>query len=169
LRARASGPATRERLLADMRENLRRRNGPQSLLLTSGRPEWKGRTLEEIAKAQGAEPVVAALFMILNGGGSVASFNMLEKRVISLETMIQRSSSATAAALGIADRGLIREGAFADVIVFDPARVRDRSTYEQPELLAEGMQWVFVNGVAAVDGGKLTDRRAGRGIRRAAT
>jgi N-acyl-D-aspartate/D-glutamate deacylase len=207
LRARASEPATRERLLADMRENLRRRNGPQSLLLTSGRPEWKGKTLEAIAKARGEEPVVAALFMVLNGGGSVASFNMdekdirtfmqqdfvftgsdgsgghprkfgafakklreyvLEKRVISLEQMIQRSSSATAAALGIADRGLIREGAFADVIVFDPARVRDRSTYEQPELLAEGVQWVFVNGVAAVDGGKLTDRRAGRGIRRAA-
>jgi N-acyl-D-aspartate/D-glutamate deacylase len=166
----------------------------------------RGKTLEEIARAQGAEPVVAALSIILSGGASVASFNMdekdirafmqqefvftgsdgsgghprkfgafakklgeyvLEKRVQTLETMIRQSSSATAAALGIADRGLVKEGAFADVIVFDPARVRDRATFEEPELLAEGMRWVLVNGSFAIDEGKLTDRLAGRGIRRA--
>jgi N-acyl-D-aspartate/D-glutamate deacylase len=206
LRQRAADPATRERLLAEMRENLRRRNGAKSLLLTSGRSELRGKTLEEIARVQGVEPVVAALSIILNGGASVASFNMdekdirafmqqefvftgsdgsgghprkfgafakklreyvLEKRVLTLETMIRHSTSATATALGIADRGLVKEGAFADVIVFDPAQVRDRATYEEPELLAEGMRWVLVNGSFAIDEGKLTDRLAGRGIRRA--
>jgi N-acyl-D-aspartate/D-glutamate deacylase len=205
LRARAEDPATRERLLAEMRVNLRRRNGPAALLITGGPAEIRGKTLEEIARAQGAEPVVAALAVILGGGASVASFNMdekdirtfmqqdwvftgsdgsaghprkygafakklreyvLQKKVLSLEVMVRQSTSATAAALGIADRGVVKEGVFADLIVFDTARVRDRATYEEPELLAEGMQWVLVNGHFALEDGKLTDRLTGRGIRR---
>jgi N-acyl-D-amino-acid deacylase len=205
LRLRAGDPQTRERLLADMRENLRRRNGPAALLITGGPAEIRGKTLEAIAKTQGAEPVVAALSVILSGGASVASFNMderdirtfmqedwvftgsdgsgghprkygafarklreyvREKKVLTLEGMVRQSTSATASALGIVNRGVVKEGAFADVIVFDPARVRDRATYEEPELLAEGMQWVLVNGQIALEGGTLTDRLAGRGIRR---
>lgn len=205
LRARANDPQTRERLLAEMRENLRRRNGAAALLITGGPPEIRGKTLEQIAQAQGAEPVVAALAVIVSGGASVASFNMdekdirtfmqqdwvftgsdgsaghprkygafakklreyvLQKKVLSLETMVRQSTSATASALGIVDRGVVKEGAYADVIVFDPARVHDRATYEEPELLADGMQWVLVNGQIAVEDGKLTDRLAGRGIRR---
>jgi N-acyl-D-aspartate/D-glutamate deacylase len=90
-----------------------------------------------------------------------------EQQVLPLEAFVQRSSGATATALGIADRGVVRPGAFADVVVFDPAAVRERSTYEAPEVLAEGMRWVLVNGTVAVDDGKVTDAMAGKGVRRA--
>jgi N-acyl-D-amino-acid deacylase len=89
-----------------------------------------------------------------------------EKKVITLETFVQRSSGDVAKALGLAKRGTITTGAFADVLVFDAARVRERSTYEQPTRLAEGMSFVLVNGTVAVDGGTLTNVLAGRGLKR---
>jgi N-acyl-D-aspartate/D-glutamate deacylase len=72
-----------------------------------------------------------------------------------------------AATYGIADRGALRAGAYADVIVFDPATIRDVATYTAPTELAVGMRWVFVNGVAAVADGAPTGALAGRGLRRA--
>jgi N-acyl-D-amino-acid deacylase len=62
----------------------------------------------------------------------------------------------------IKDRGAIRKGAFADVIVFDPKTVRDKATYEQPHAYAEGMDYVFVNGRAALAKGKPVAQRFGR-------
>jgi N-acyl-D-aspartate/D-glutamate deacylase len=70
-----------------------------------------------------------------------------------------------AATYGIADRGVLRGGAFADVIVFDPATIRDVATYTEPTRLAEGMRWVFVNGVAAVAEGAPMGTLSGRGLR----
>jgi N-acyl-D-amino-acid deacylase len=61
---------------------------------------------------------------------------------------------------------VLRVGAFADVIAFDPNTVADRSTYEQPTLLAVGMQYVLVNGTLAIDGGKYTGALAGRVLHR---
>jgi N-acyl-D-amino-acid deacylase len=61
---------------------------------------------------------------------------------------------------------LIREGYFADVIVFDPNTVSDRSTYEQPEVLAVGMKFVIVNGKIAVESGAYTGVLAGRALRK---
>jgi N-acyl-D-aspartate/D-glutamate deacylase len=207
LRRRSQDPATRERLLADMRDNLRRRNGAKSLLITdAGRRELVGKTLEAIAAARGVEPVIAALDIVLTGDASVASFNMneadivrlmqapfvftgsdgsdghprkygtypkklreyvLEKRVLSLEAFVQRSSHEVAKALGIPERGTLAAGQFADVVVFDPAAVRDRSTYEAPTELATGMSWVLVNGVVVVENGRVVDVLAGRAVTRA--
>ncbi len=88
------------------------------------------------------------------------------KKLISLEFAVRNSSAATAGNLRIPERGLIREGYFADVIVFDPATVSDRSTYEQPELLAVGMKYIIVNGKVAVDNGAYTGLLAGRALRK---
>ena len=66
---------------------------------------------------------------------------------------MRNSSAAAAETFRIPERGLIREGYFADVIVFDPKTVSDRSTYEQPELLSVGMKFVIVNGKIAVENG----------------
>ena len=71
-------------------------------------------------------------------------------------------SSATAQRLGIHNRGLLREGFFADVVVFDPEEVRDLATFEEPHQYAVGVLSVLVNGVLTVDGGEHTGARPGR-------
>jgi N-acyl-D-amino-acid deacylase len=82
LRARIADPATRARLITDMTENLRRRGGPESLLMTSTRDtSILGRTLAQVAAARDVSPVEAAIQIITNGGSSVASFNMNEKDI----------------------------------------------------------------------------------------
>lgn len=88
------------------------------------------------------------------------------KRVMPLEAAVHRSSGRVAAAFGIAERGVIREGFFADVVVLDSARYAPQATYEQPERLATGVRHVWVNGALAVDDGHVTAALAGRAIRR---
>ena len=63
------------------------------------------------------------------------------------------------------DRGLVRPGALADLVVFDPAAIHDRATFEQPRQYAEGIRYVAVNGQLVVDGGALTAARPGRALR----
>jgi len=91
---------------------------------------------------------------------------VLTGKVISLEFMVRNSSALTAETFRIPERGLIREGYFADLIVFDPKTVTDRATYEQPDLLSEGMRFVIVNGQMAVADGKFTGTLAGRALRK---
>jgi dihydroorotase/N-acyl-D-amino-acid deacylase len=88
-----------------------------------------------------------------------------DERVIPLEDAIRKMTSAVAIRLSIQDRGLLREGMFADVVVFDPATVADRATFEQPHQLSAGVQHVLVNGVAVVRGGAHTGAKPGRALR----
>ncbi len=87
-----------------------------------------------------------------------------ERGVLTLREFIDRSSALTADAFGLADRGRLRPGAFADIAVFHPATYAARATYENPEQPAEGMRYVLVNGALAVDGGRLTGAAAGRAL-----
>ena len=91
---------------------------------------------------------------------------VIASKLISIEFMVRNSSALTGETFRIPERGLIREGYFADVIVFDPNSVTDRATYEQPELLSAGMQFVIVNGQLAVADGKFTGTLAGRALRK---
>jgi dihydroorotase/N-acyl-D-amino-acid deacylase len=88
-----------------------------------------------------------------------------EQRVMPLEEAIRKMSSAVATRLGIQDRGLLREGMYADIVVFDPATVIDRATYEAPHTLSTGIRDVFVNGVAVVRDGRHTGATPGRAVR----
>ena len=88
------------------------------------------------------------------------------KRILTLPQAVKRSSASTAALLGLRDRGTLTVGSYADVIAFDPATVADRSTYEQPTLLATGMKYVIVNGTGAIDAGTYTGTLAGRVLHR---
>jgi dihydroorotase/N-acyl-D-amino-acid deacylase len=88
--------------------------------------------------------------------------------VITLEFAIRKMTSLAAQRVGLTERGLLRPGMFADITVFDPNTIIDNSTYEQPQQLATGVSYVFVNGVAVVDGGKVTDALPGRSLRGAA-
>jgi dihydroorotase/N-acyl-D-amino-acid deacylase len=90
-----------------------------------------------------------------------------ERGVLSLETAVAKLTSVPAARLGLRDRGVVREGAFADLVVFDPATVGDRATYERPAVHPAGIDAVIVNGVVAVRHGVETGVRPGRLLRRA--
>ena len=86
---------------------------------------------------------------------------VLDKPVITMERMVQASSEQVAEVYGIAERGSLKPGYYADVIVFDPKTIRELATYEEPEKLSVGMRWVFVNGQAAVADGEPTGAMAG--------
>jgi N-acyl-D-amino-acid deacylase len=85
-----------------------------------------------------------------------------ERRLFSLETAVHKMTGMPAARLGLADRGVVRGGAVADLVVFDPATVKDESTYPDPHRYPTGIPYVVVNGHVAVDGGRLTGPGAGR-------
>lgn len=91
-----------------------------------------------------------------------------ERGVVTLEHAIRSMTSLPAAVFGMHDRGVLREGAAADILIFDPARVVEKSTYVDPHHHAEGMSYVLVNGVVVVDNGRFTDALAGRVLRKAA-
>jgi dihydroorotase/N-acyl-D-amino-acid deacylase len=88
-----------------------------------------------------------------------------EEQVIPLEDAIRKMTSAVANRLSLQDRGLVREGMFADLVIFDPDKVADRATYENPHQLSVGIREVFVNGVAVVRDGKHTGAKPGRTVR----
>ena len=89
-----------------------------------------------------------------------------ERGTIGLEHAIRSMTSLPAAVFGIADRGVIREGAFADLVIFDPAQVAEASTYTAPHALARGFDWVLVNGVVVRADGAFTDALPGRVLRK---
>jgi len=88
-----------------------------------------------------------------------------EERIIPLEDAVRKMSGAVAERLLIHDRGLLRPGMYADVVVFDPATIKDHSTYEQPHQLSTGVRHVFVNGVEIVRDGRHTGAKPGRIVR----
>jgi N-acyl-D-amino-acid deacylase len=208
------GVESRAKFLALLKENIRRRGGPASIVIASGRgaADVAGRSLEAIAKMRGTTPEQAAADIILAGGASIVSHNMSEAdvtaimrqpwtmassdggltlpgpsrphprnngafarrlthyvreaRVLSLEDAVRSATSLPARVFGLTGRGELREGALADVIVFDLGNVVDRATYESPHEMATGMDWVLVNGRVAVKDGAFTGVRAGSVLRR---
>lgn len=214
VKARMAEPASADDLLKEVAENIRRRGGPASIVIASGRGAEgeAGRNLQQIAEARGLTPARAAVDILLGGGASIVSFNMSEENirafmrqpwtmtssdgdlslpgpsrphprghgafarklavygrergVLSLEEVIRTGTSLSARVFGMTDRGTLRAGALADVIVFDPAAVRDVASYSDPHQHAVGMRFVLVNGVLAVDNGAPTGALAGLVLRR---
>jgi N-acyl-D-aspartate/D-glutamate deacylase len=199
-----------------VRENIRRRGGPGSLVVAFYPPErsYEGLSLEAIATRLGAPAEVAALDVIARREASIVSFNMAmddidtlmtqswmmtssdgaiffpgegrphprgngafprkltafvrDRHVMRLPDALQSMTRLPANVFGLADRGRLEPGAVADVVVFDPQRLEDRATYLHPHQLAGGMSFVFVDGVASIDGGQFTDALAGTVLRRVA-
>ena len=88
-----------------------------------------------------------------------------ERRLITMETAVHKMTGMVAGRLGLKDRGLLREGFAADVTVFDPATVKDESTYPDPHRYPTGIPYVIVNGAVAVDGSTMSAERRGRILR----
>jgi len=86
----------------------------------------------------------------------------IERGVLRVEDAVRSMTTLPAQILGLTDRGGLREGMWADVVVFDLGTIRDRATFTDPHQYAEGIEWVLVNGEAVVEAGKPTGRLAGR-------
>ena len=200
--------AAKVKFLAMVKENIRKRGGPASIVMSSGRGGLSGQSLEQIAKSRGITPEQAAVDLVMTGGMSIISFNMDEDDIatimrqpwtmgssdgdlvapsatqshprnngamarrisryvrdrptVSLEHAIRSMTSLPAHVFGIEDRGEIRPGAFADIVVFDLAKVQDKATYQSPHEMSEGFDWVIVNGQIARQEGTFTGVRAGK-------
>ncbi|NOT47577.1 MAG: D-aminoacylase [Acidobacteria bacterium] len=89
-----------------------------------------------------------------------------ENKWFGLEEAVRKMSAMPAARLGLKDRGLIKKGLKADLVLFDPATVIDRATFAEPQVFSIGMKAVFVNGVNVWDGGKITGQLPGKILRR---
>ena len=201
--ARFDDPATMARIRVEMTENLRRRGGKESILLTSAGQPWTGRTLGQMAAQWKVDPVEAAVRILRAGptGVGVASFNMAdrdvdlimrqpwvvtssdgsdghprqyatfprkyqvyvrERKVITMADFIRSSTGLTADIYRLKDRGYLKPGGFADVVVFDPVRYAARATYVDPKLPSVGVTALFVNGRLALRDGAATGVRAGQ-------
>jgi len=88
-----------------------------------------------------------------------------DQRILTLEDAVRKMTAAVADRLSIRDRGELREGMYADVMLFDPNTIIDKATYEKPHQLSVGVKYVFVNGVAVVRDGRVTGAKPGKIVR----
>jgi N-acyl-D-aspartate/D-glutamate deacylase len=200
----------RGKLLADMKTNIARRGGADTLVISRFRadPSLEGKSLDELAKAANTTPEEAALDLLLKGGAGLVSFNMTEKdielimkqpwtmtstdgglgpmgvgrphpraygafprklrlyvrerKTIDWPFAIRSMTSLPATVFGLKGRGVLRPGAWADIVVFDPEKVRDLATYEDPHQLSAGIDTIVVNGQLARLDGAFTTALAGK-------
>ena len=88
-----------------------------------------------------------------------------DRKVLTLEDAIRKMTSWPATRMRLANRGMIKEGNWADVAIFDLEDIQDRATYEQPTQVPTGIEWVLVNGVGTIERGRHTGASAGRVLR----
>ncbi|HEX4242272.1 MAG TPA: D-aminoacylase [Steroidobacteraceae bacterium] len=88
-----------------------------------------------------------------------------EEHRLSLEDAVRKFAALPAQRMRFTDRGVLKQGLFADVVVFDPATITDRSTFSEPNQLATGMSWVLVNGVPVIADGRMTGAKPGHVLR----
>jgi dihydroorotase/N-acyl-D-amino-acid deacylase len=88
-----------------------------------------------------------------------------EEKQLTLEDAIRKFSSLPAQRMHLADRGVLKDGMWADVVIFDPAKVRDLATFDKPNQLSVGMRWVLVNGIPVIADGKATGKLPGKVLR----
>lgn len=209
LQKRITGPE-RPRLLAEVKTNIARRGGPETLVISSYAPdrELEGRSLAQLAAGRRKPAEEIALDLLAEGGAGLVSFNMTEKdiehimrqpytmtstdggltpmgqgkphpraygtfprklriyvrerRVIDLPSAIRSMTNLTAKVFGMKDRGVLRPGAWADVVVFDPGKITDKATYTDPHQLSEGIVYALVNGELVRDNNQFTGKLPGR-------
>ncbi|MBV8495436.1 MAG: amidohydrolase family protein, partial [Gammaproteobacteria bacterium] len=88
-----------------------------------------------------------------------------EEKKLTLEDAIRKFAALPAQRMRLTDRGVLKQGMWADIVIFDPATIRDLATFENPNRLSEGMDYVLVNGVPVIAGGKMTGALPGKVLR----
>jgi N-acyl-D-amino-acid deacylase len=226
MRRRLRDPESRRRVLNDIRTKTDWPNfyhnagSPENILPVSFKHEalkpLQGKTLAQIAKERGKDPVETLLDLLLEDESNIATVYFItaeenlrkliplpwvsfgsdeaaqapegvflksmphpraygnfarllgkyvrEEKFVPLEEAIRKLTSLPATNLGLDHRGLLREGYFADVVVFDPKTIADRATYEKPHQYAVGVKHVFVNGVQVLKDGQHTGAKPGRAL-----
>lgn len=198
--------ALEDRLKAGIKENIRRRGGPETLVFSSADDKTlNGRNLEEIAQGWNVTPTEAVIKALKEDKGiRVVSYNMTnedllsfmqqewvmtgsdgtpghprkygsfatkmrkywrEDRAIDLPFLLHNQTVLVAETMGLEKRGKIEEGYYADLILFDPEKVEDHATFEEPSQLAVGMDQVWVNGTRVVKNGEYSGELAGRALK----
>ena len=203
---RLRDPANQDRLRTEIAENLRRRGGPDAILLVARADDAPSRTLAEEAAALGLDPIQAAIDIVLGGDSRIASFNMqdqdierfmrqpwvmtssdgtnghprkyasfprkyrsyvVDKTVLTLAEFINRSTYLTAQTLQLCNRGALRLGYAADIVVFDPETFGPIADFSNPAELSEGVVHLFLNVALAIQNGQTNSQLHGRPLRRA--
>ncbi len=200
--ARLNDPKLKQRLVAEISENIRRRGGPESLLVTAFKDKaLVGKTLGQLAQELNLPPAEAAMELVQRGAIRVASFNMseddlknfmtqpwvvtssdgtnghprkyasfpkkfesyvMEKGYLTVEQFIDRSSGQTAKILGLTDRGLIKKGYVADIVVWDPKEFKANADFSTWNKLSSGVDAIWLNGQQVISDGKYNDVLAGQ-------
>jgi N-acyl-D-aspartate/D-glutamate deacylase len=178
----------------------------------SVKPQWIGKSIQEIAKGENRETLEIVVEIEKSGGASIVNFNMheddvrfamklpwvstasdgsakvpgldrphprsfgtfsrkvgryaIEDSVITLAHAVRSGSGLPADILGLKDRGYLKPGLVADVIVFDPKTYRDQATFDEPFKYSSGMRYVFIAGVSAISEGTPTGALAGKSLRK---
>ncbi len=200
----------RGKLLADVKINIARRGGANTLVIARFEPDpsIEGKSLEDLAKLANKPAEEVALDLLVRGGASLVSFNMTEqdivaimkkpwmmtcsdgglgpmgvgrphpraygafprklrlyvreRKVVDWPFAIRSMTSLPATVFGLKDRGVLRPGAWADIVVFDPEQVRDMATYADPHQLSVGLDTIVINGRVARLDGKFASTLAGK-------
>jgi N-acyl-D-aspartate/D-glutamate deacylase len=206
---RFNDPTLMPKIMAEMKDNLRRRNGAHSILFTNPGHPWTGKYLDEVAKEWKVDAVEAAVRILRQTEReSIVSFNMSQadvdnfmkqpwvvtssdggpghpreyatfsikyadyvkkRHVISLGFFIRHTTGLAADMYMLDRRGYLRNGYYADVLVFDPNNYAPKADYVHWNLLSTGVEYLLVNGALAVDDGKMTDVLSGRPLPHTAT
>jgi N-acyl-D-aspartate/D-glutamate deacylase len=191
-----------EKLTNEIKENIRRRGGPTSLLITAFQDsELVGLTLAQVAEKRAIDPVTAAIQLVQEGEVRVASFNMsdadvdnfmvqpwvvtssdgtnghprkyasfpqkyqtyvLEKSLLTLGEFIQQSASKTAEILGLEDRGQLKLGYMADIIVFDANEFSANADFSHWNKYSSGVEQVWLNGQQVIKDSRYQEKLAGK-------
>jgi dihydroorotase/N-acyl-D-amino-acid deacylase len=88
-----------------------------------------------------------------------------EEHALTLPDAIRKFSALPAERMRLTDRGVLKKGMWADVVVFDPEKITDKATFEEPNQLSVGMDYVLVNGAPVIEEGKMTGKLPGRVLR----
>jgi N-acyl-D-amino-acid deacylase len=226
MRRRLRDPESRKRVIDDICNKTdwpnfyRNAGSPDGLLLVSFKQEalkpLQGKTLAQIAKERGKDPVETLLDLLVEDSSSIGTLYFItaeenirklvalpwisfgcdeaaqapegvflrsmphpraygnfarvlgkyvrEEKLLTLEAAVRKLTSLPATNLGLDRRGALKEGYFADVVVFDPKTIADRATYEKPHQYAVGMRHAFVNGVQVLKDGEHTGAKPGRAL-----
>ncbi|GHA47633.1 aminoacylase [Salinimicrobium marinum] len=199
--------SNKDSLQAGIKENIRRRGGPETLIFSSAEDSsLNGRSLEEIAESWQINPAEAVVKALRQDDGiRVVSYNMTdedlnkfmsqdwvmtgsdgtpghprkfgsfsikmrkfygEDKIMDLPFLLHNQSALVAETFGIEKRGEIKEGYYADLILFKPEEVKDHATFEKPSKPSSGMFLVVVNGKVVIKEGEFTGELAGKSLRK---